>query len=108
VLQRAGNGFQNVGRAEALISEHLGVRLFEGIERKEVEECGTTFEKRHPITHNLGVVDQRFLERMSSQERLGREARVEAQEVLSAVNFVEQLVGSLYERVFQARARPGA
>jgi hypothetical protein len=58
------------------------------------------FEKRHPITHNLGVVDRKFLERSQSGAQHGREVRIDANEVQALVDQVLAAVTAVHERLF--------
>jgi hypothetical protein len=53
---------------------------------KPFRELVHTFEKRHPITHNLGVIDRKYLERMRSAEHEGREVMVTPDEITQVDN----------------------
>ena len=52
---------QNVRLSQEIIQELLAVNIFETVVPPHPETLHQTFEKRHPITHNLGVVDKRVL-----------------------------------------------
>ena len=43
-------------------------------------------EKRHPITHNLGVVDKKYIERARTAEKEGREILVTVEEISKAID----------------------
>src|SRR3990167_2406767 len=72
-MKKIGNSFQSTKRSK----EHL-LKLF-GYSPTQVdlwERLNGCFEKRHPVTHNLGVVDRKYLERVQQAEREGREVRI--------------------------------
>jgi len=98
--KRIGNKYQNVQLA-AEVSEHeLGVKLFEDYDNGEVETFRLTFEKRHPITHNLGVVDRKYLEKVRSGELEGRDVPVTVEEIESSMKFSSQVLQKLHSRLF--------
>lgn len=78
---RIRNGFQNPKRAEEIIRNRMGHELFSGVAGDQVEQLCATFEKRHPITHNLGVVDRKYLAKAYETEREGREVTVSPEEI---------------------------
>jgi hypothetical protein len=63
-----------------------------------------TFEKRHPITHNLGIVDRKYLARVESGELHGREIRVSVTEVEAAIEATSTVLTTLYRRLFGGSA----
>ena len=103
-----GNACQNLARAEKEVREKLSIELFEGIEDERLARNQVVFEKRHPITHNLGIVDPKFLRRVRSGGSLGREVWVNSDEVLEAVRLVEDLVVNLQSRLFATQDNSSA
>jgi len=95
-----GNRYQSVTLASGLALEYLGVTLFESLTDEERSLLSRTFEKRHPITHNLGVVDRKYLERVQSGELEGREIRVSAEEVTQAAEFSLRVISNVHATVF--------
>lgn len=95
-----GNGCQNLQRAEIEVREKLGLELFHGVEPARVSAIRVTFEKRHAITHHLGVVDRRFLDRVRDGGELGREVWVTEEEVREHLDFVEAIISSCAARAF--------
>jgi len=104
---RIRNGFQNPKRAAEIIRNRMGQELFAEIPAEAVEQLFATFEKRHPITHNLGVVDRKYLENAYAAEREGREVRVSREEVEQAITTCYQALASLNARGFLDRATEG-
>jgi rubredoxin len=90
--------YQSVASAAQTFETQTGVALFAetGVDgRARLEQV---FEKRHPITHNLGIVDRGYLRRAQSGELEGREVRVTALEVREAVEIGEATLRSAYLR----------
>lgn len=94
------NGFQSLIRARELVAAHTGATL--GRDRSEQDLVGLAaiLEKRHPIAHNLGVVDRKYLERIRSGELAGREVRVTADEMRQAIDQIESLLTDVYRQLF--------
>jgi hypothetical protein len=101
--KRIGNRFQNVEKSDALCAEIMGQSLFGGVEPNEIDRLRSTFEKRHLITHNLGIVDRKYLEKVRTIEREGREVWVNTSEIEHAINLSIQLFRSLHQRLFGAQ-----
>ena len=99
--------FQNPDVASRLWLEHLSVPLFEDVPPIVVATMSRVFAKRHPITHNLGIVDRKYLERVESGELHGREVRVSVAEVETAIDATSTVLTKLYRRLFgQSRGEP--
>jgi len=90
-LKRIGNGFQNIARAcEILISE-IDLSLIGPIHEEIVQRVSQIFEKRHVITHNLGIVDARFQTRTGNAQ-LGREVNLSREGIEFSISFVNSAV----------------
>jgi hypothetical protein len=98
--KRVGNKYQSVQLASETCRNELGIELFEGFANTEVESFRLTFEKRHPITHNLGIVDRKYLEKAQSGELEGRDIPVSIEEIENAIAFSTQVLGRLYSELF--------
>lgn len=93
------NRFQNIATAVDSFRKHVGFELLEGIESDEIEALKFSFEKRHPITHNLGVVDRKYLEKVRTGELEGKEVLVTQQEVQKALEVVFAVISQAYSRI---------
>jgi hypothetical protein len=100
--KRIANKFQGVPLAAEVCKREFGLDLFEGYDEKEVERLRLTFEKRRPITHNLGIVDRKYLQKACSGELEGRDVRVTVQEVESAIMVSLQVLETFHSRLFQS------
>jgi hypothetical protein len=96
--------FQNPELASRLWRDHLGLSLFDEVTPNVVATLSRTFVKRHPITHNLGVVDRKYLERVESGELHGREVRVSVAEVEAAIESTATVLTTVYRRLFRESA----
>jgi len=94
------NGFQNPKRAEELIRNRLQLSLFECLTSEQFDFVCEAFEKRHPITHNLGVIDKKYLEKAVAAEKKGREIRVTQEEVLRAIDISFRVLENLHSKLF--------
>jgi hypothetical protein len=95
------NAFQSVERSK----EHL-TRLF-ALSPSDSElwtRMGVCFEKRHPVTHNLGVVDKKYLERTKQNEREGREVHVSADEVANVLADIYAAITDLHQQLIAKEA----
>lgn len=100
IENKVQNRYQNVERARSTFKEWVGNDLFDGISNDDVEYLRLAFEKRHPITHNLGVVDRKYLARVRTGELSGREIRISASDVLKAMEIASATISSAYCRAF--------
>ncbi len=100
ILNNYGNAFQNVNRAEAIFVKDIQISLFEGRTDVEISALEGTFTKRHPITHNLGIVDKKYIERSRRTEGEGREVLVTGDEIEKAIMFSLETFKSVHERLF--------
>lgn len=96
------NGFQNLIRARELLAAHTGAVLGRNRSEQDLASLAEILEKRHPIAHNLGVVDRKYLGRIRSGELAGREVRVTADEVRHAIDQIESLLTDVYRQLFAA------
>ena len=94
------NTFQNVGTAAKTFQATCGVTLFDGLPNTQREELDQTFAMRHPITHNLGVMDRQYLERVRSGEFEGRELLVDAARVERAIAISLRVLERAYATLF--------
>ena len=102
-LKRIGNKFQNVRRSGEIFQKELSIPLFDCMQPGEVAALIQTFEKRHPIAHNLGLVDRKYIERLKSAEREGREIRIAPEEISAAIKTVLEVLTFAHKRLFLAR-----
>lgn len=70
-----------------------------GLSAVEADRLLLIFEKRHPITHNLGVIDRKYLERVSSGEQEGQEVKITEDEISQAMGMVQKIFCELMKQL---------
>lgn len=98
--------FQSIRLGGQMYNDIIGADPFDCLSKAEKDALEQTFEKRHPITHNLGVVDRKYLERASCGAVEGREVRVTPEEILMAITLVDRVVSTAYPSDGAASAPP--
>lgn len=96
VAKKIGNRLQTASLAEAVFQEHFPLELFADMSTVDKEDFSQIFQKRHPITHNLGIVDRKYVLRSSTNELEGRDVRVSLAEVLKAIELSERILLRLH------------
>jgi hypothetical protein len=99
-------GFQNLQRAEEALQAH-GRSLRAHTTREEWEFLTRSFQKRHVLTHNLGVIDEQYLQRASDPDAiLGRKVRITSTDVERTLDLLERLAAHLTATVPPPAALP--
>ena len=93
------NSFQRLDGAEELLRRDLSVELFAGVDPKDRDRLGVVFSKRHTLTHNLGLVDQKYRDQVKAWEKPGQEVPLDASEILWAADAVERMLCDLVSRL---------
>ena len=97
-MGRIGSKLQSVRMAQEILPKHCGLGL-EHFDSDKLDALDTLFQKRHPITHNLGVVDRKYLDRMKSYEKEGKEVQVSIAELRVAAETLFDLLESFHLRL---------
>jgi hypothetical protein len=100
--KKVGNVFQSITRTDSFFQAELGFKVFDGLNKETLAFLELTFEMRHPITHNLGIVDRKYLEKVRSAEKEGREIRVTIDDIKKAINISFDIFKSTHRRLFRA------
>lgn len=96
-LLKLGNAFQSIGRTRGeLVTPPLDYVVPDDTNWAML---AAAFEKRHPITHNLGVVDRKYLERTEAAEQQGREVRITSAEVDALLSTVRKVIEDIYRHL---------
>ena len=99
IFRQVGNSFQNIRRTEEFLSARLDLQALPGLSPEERDALSAIFEKRHPITHNLGVVDRKYLENAATAAREGREVSVTPDEITQALATASRVFRALGEQL---------
>lgn len=93
------NGFQNIERSGALMQDIAGISLFDAMDDAALNRLKSTFEMRHPITHNLAVFDRKYLEQSLAAEREGREVRVAPADIENCLDTCSRIFAHAHSRL---------
>ena len=93
-MKKLGNSFQSTERTLAQLSNLFA---FSPSSVELWKRLTLSFEKRHPVTHNLGVIDRKYLERVQQAENEGREVRISATEISSLLNDVFGAISEIHQ-----------
>lgn len=98
--KKVRNRLQSIEGAQEVMREYAGLELLAHFSPQVIERLKETFEKRHPITHNLGVMDRKYLEKAMSAEKEGRDVRVSVEEVADALATAFLIISTLHRSLF--------
>ena len=96
IIRKIGTSFQNIKRTEKAYQKHFSLEIgsLETMSRLEL-----AFAKRHPITHNLGVVDLKYLEQGALAQEEGREIYITKEEVKQVLEDVESTLAHIHSEL---------
>jgi fido (protein-threonine AMPylation protein) len=66
-----------------------------------IELLSQAFQKRHSITHNLGVIDKKYMQQARSAEKEGQEVLISEREIREVIELSKQVFASLHRRMFE-------
>ena len=92
-MKKFANSFQSTERSKEQLLNLFG---YSPSQPDLWERLSVCFEKRHPVTHNLGVVDKKYLERTQQAEREGREVRISESEVAALLKDIYSAISDIH------------
>ena len=99
-FKKIGNKFQNIELAKQVCEDEFKLQLFNGFDSCQIESIRLTFEKRHPITHNLGIIDRKYLGKVRGGELEGRDINVTSEEITKVIDLSTQILVKLHRQLF--------
>ncbi len=94
------NRFQGYDGALEVCRELFNVNIGPVTDDREEKAFKTTLEKRHPITHNLGIVDRKYLEKVSDLGVEGKDVGLSEDEVVSAIDVMLRIIRRVQSELF--------
>lgn len=91
-ISRIRTNFQRLSGAEKLFRKDLNIEIFAPLSDNEREFLEYFFLKRHVITHNLGLVDQKYLERARNLESQGKELEIPKSDIDRGLKLVDRII----------------
>lgn len=84
--------FQNLDGAKNKIAQIFGVDICQGLTPDEWNYSITEFQKRHLISHKMGIIDQDYIEKSYDNNAiLGRKISITSAEVEKLIQIIEKL-----------------
>jgi hypothetical protein len=102
IMKKIGSRLQSVSNAVTIVPEFCDGRLLCAADCDDAKKLDRVFQKRHPITHNLGVVDRKYIEKVRSGEAEGTEVRVEKSEILETAQITLRILSEFHDKLFPA------
>jgi len=91
-ITKIKTNFQRLEGAELFFSRDLALGLFAECSQENKLFLQEQFLKRHVITHNLGLIDVKYIEKARVYEKQGNELEITPADVLKALEIVETLI----------------
>lgn len=107
MAKKVRNRFQSYEGAAEMLNQLFGFDMTNVLDPAGADRLKHTLEKRHPITHNLGIVDRKYLEKVRTGEAEGRDVNLDEQEVLTALDTVLAVARGVHRGLFPPRATVG-
>ncbi|MHA1386224.1 MAG: hypothetical protein ACTSR3_20920 [Candidatus Helarchaeota archaeon] len=93
IIRGIGNSFQNLRRGNNLFEFNLGYSYRNSISNAQCDELKVFFQKRHVLTHNNGIIDQRYVQNTNSNQGLiGQRITISEYEITQALKYLSNIV----------------
>jgi hypothetical protein len=92
LIQKIRVNFQRLTGAEEFFRRDLAIEVFQNLTVPERESLELSFAKRHVLTHNLGLIDEKYKDKAQRWERVSSELVIEPDDVLAALESVWKVV----------------
>ena len=95
-----GNPFQSLDRTKDIFTSQFNLDIFENLSPDETDELYLLFNKRHILTHNLGIIDQKFLKDTGLRQNiLNHKVEISKQEVSSGLSTLRKIAENIKTRL---------
>lgn len=91
--------FQRLDGAQKLMLTDLQYDIFSSISNEDRLFLEEQFLKRHVLTHNLGLVDEKYLEKANYYSKQGSELEILPADVSRALEIVASIVGKTSQHI---------
>jgi len=90
-IQHIKTSFQNLNRSKSIFTDEFGTDIFQVLNSEDLEFLQVQFSKRHVLTHNLGLVDEKYLTQVKSWQKPGQEIPLESEEIERTLELISQV-----------------
>lgn len=94
-MSKLGNSFQNLSKAKEIFMRDLGIDLFSGLSTTDLDFMGLQFAKRHVITHNLGLIDEKYGKQASAWQTPGQDISLNASDIARLLGLIGRIIEPL-------------
>lgn len=94
-MSKLGNSFQNLSKAREIFMRDLDIEILSGLSTTDLDFMGLQFAKRHVITHNLGLVDEKFRKQASAWQTLGQDISLNASDIACLLDLIRKIIEPL-------------
>lgn len=92
--------FQNLPGAQIKVQDAFAFDLAEGVTPDEWQNACRVFQKRHLLSHKMGVIDEDYVKRANDEHAVvGRKVSISRDEVTTAIGLVQTLGKRLFDGV---------
>lgn len=99
LFQKIKVNFQRLSGAEEFFRRDFGLEIFSAISAEDRDLLELFFSKRHVLTHNLGLIDEKYKDQVRAWERTGSEVPLTADEVVQALALVTRVVAGTIDQI---------
>jgi len=98
ITKATGISFQAIDRARDRVKELFGVDFAQGINEQDWLLVLRCFQKRHLLAHNMGVVDQEYIDKTQDFSAvIGRKIQIQSAEVQVLTRILRIMGGQLFD-----------
>jgi len=94
-LSKLRNSFQQTSKAEQIFKADLQLDILSSLDEKDKTFLNYQFAKRHVITHNLGLVDEKFKDQVITWQSTGQEVHLDIDEIKKLLAIIKRIVGAI-------------
>ena len=100
-LPLQGNPFQSLDRVKDIFFTQFNLDIFHDLAVDEIDKLYLLFNKRHILTHNLGIIDQRFLTNTGFRQNiLNHKIDITKDEVITSLTTLYKISDVVRHNVF--------
>lgn len=94
-MLRLGNSFQNTSKTQDIFMNDLGLDVLSTLSSSELDFMNLQFAKRHVITHNLSLVDDKFRKHAATWQTSGQNISLAVSDIEQLLDLLSKILGPL-------------